>query len=254
MVAVLLEGAEGQGSRLPKVRGDVCMGVPDGLHGCLDKVAEGAGASTGLGVDVLDAGQFEELFDRWRADETGATGGRDEAGQDGAAFAAHLCGDGVRLTDDIAPVSQTHGDDAQLCKDDGTTDGSGDLLRTLDTKADMPGGVPDDDKGLEAGALASLGLLLHRHDLDDLVGEPGEEIVNDLVFLDGNGEAIDLVHALDLAILHKSAKLGDRDPILLLILPTPPSTGTPATPSAASPTPSASAGSTGWTVSTRTSG
>lgn len=54
---------------------------------------------------------------------------------------------------------------------------------------------------LEAGALSGAGLLLHRHDLHDLVLESrSEEELDYLVLLDGHGEQVDLLHALDLAL------------------------------------------------------
>ncbi len=44
--------------------------------------------------------------------------------------------------------------------------------------------VPDGDEGLEAGALAGAGLLLHRHDLKHLVLQGGtDEEVDDLALL-----------------------------------------------------------------------
>ncbi len=49
----------------------------------------------------------------------------------------------------------------------------------------MPVVVPDGDEGLEAGALAGAGLLLHGHNLENLVfqGGPDEE-VDDLALLE----------------------------------------------------------------------
>jgi hypothetical protein len=54
---------------------------------------------------------------------------------------------------------------------------------------------------LEAGALSGAGLLLHGHDLHDLVLQAGaEEVLNNLVLLDGHGEQVDLLQRLDLAL------------------------------------------------------
>ena len=88
--------------------------------------------------------------------------------------------------------------------DDGTADGSGDFLRALGAKTDVAVVVTDDDVGLEAGALTSAGLLLDGGDLHDLVLELGEEVVNDLVLLDGEREQEDLLNALDLAVLDQA--------------------------------------------------
>lgn len=54
--------------------------------------------------------------------------------------------------------------------------------------------------------------------LHDLVLELGQEEVDDLVLLDGERVQVDLLHALDLASLDKTAKLGDGLPLLLLAL------------------------------------
>lgn len=186
VVAVLLKGADSEGRGLPHVGCHVCVGVANGVEGGLDKVAQGAGASAGLGVAVLDAGKLEQLLDGGRADQAGAARSRDKARQGGAAFAADLCRDGVRLAKDVAPVAEADRDDAQLGKDDGAADGSGDLLRALHAQADVSNRVADNDECLEAGSLAGLGLLLHGHDLDDLVGQLGEKVVDDLELLDGD--------------------------------------------------------------------
>jgi hypothetical protein len=54
---------------------------------------------------------------------------------------------------------------------------------------------------LEARALSGARLLLHGHDLHDLVLERGaQEELDDLVLLDGHGEEVDLLHGLDLAL------------------------------------------------------
>jgi hypothetical protein len=73
---------------------------------------------------------------------------------------------------------------------------------------------------LEARALPGARLLLHRHDLHDLVleGRP-QEVLDDLVLLDGHGEQVDGLQVADLALLHQAAQLGHRDPLLLLGLP-----------------------------------
>lgn len=54
--------------------------------------------------------------------------------------------------------------------------------------------------------------------LHDLVLELGQEEVDDLVLLDGQGVQVDLLHALDLASLDQTAQLGDGLPLLLLAL------------------------------------
>jgi hypothetical protein len=62
--------------------------------------------------------------------------------------------------------------------------------------------------------------------LHNLILELGQEEVNNLVLLDGQGVQVDLLHALDLASLHQTAELGDGLPLLLLGLATTTSTAT----------------------------
>ena len=52
------------------------------------------------------------------------------------------------LSDLVTPVSAADGDQGHLGSDDGSTDGSGNLLGALDTQADMAVAVADADKGL----------------------------------------------------------------------------------------------------------
>jgi hypothetical protein len=125
-----------------------------------------------------------------------------------------------------APVAATDGDDAQLGDDDGGADGGGNLLGGLDAQADVALGVTNDDDGLEAGALTGTGLLLDGLDLHNLILELGQEVVDNLVLLDGQGVQVDLLHAVDLASLHKTAELGDGLPLLLVGLAAAASTAT----------------------------
>jgi hypothetical protein len=71
----------------------------------------------------------------------------------------------VGSTEVGTPVASSDGDDAELGDDDGGADSGGDFLGGLDAEADVALRVADDDDGLEAGALASTGLLLDGLDL-----------------------------------------------------------------------------------------
>ena len=122
------------------------------------------------------------------------------------------------LVQNRTPVSTADGDDRELGKDDGTTDGSGDFLGALDTEADMAVRITNDDESLEAGALTGTSLLLDGHDFHDLVLEVGKEEVDNLVLLDGKREEVDLLDRLNLAVLDETSKLGNGSPGLLLIL------------------------------------
>merc|ERR1719462_890640 len=108
-------------------------------------------------------------------------GGRDQTHPNRTALASHLARHGVGLADLVTPETPPDGEDGQLGQDDGTTDGGGNLLRALDTEADVSVVVADGDKGLETGALAGAGLLLDGHDLQNLVLQLGtQERVDDL--------------------------------------------------------------------------
>ncbi|ELK00708.1 hypothetical protein PAL_GLEAN10018686 [Pteropus alecto] len=84
-----------------------------------------------------------------------------------ATAASHLARGSVGPVDRVPPVASRHSDNGELGQDDSPTDGSGYLLGALD----MPIVVPDGDECLEPGPLASAGLLLHGHNLQNLVLE-----------------------------------------------------------------------------------
>lgn len=92
--------------------------------------------------------------------------------------------------------------------------------------------------------------------LHDLVLELGEELVDNLVLLDGERVEVDLLHALDLAGLYETAELGDGLPLLLVLVAAPASTTTSTTATAAvaatvaaTGSEAAAAGSTGSSIS-----
>jgi hypothetical protein len=119
------------------------------------------------------------------------------------------------FTKSSTPVATANGDDRELGKDDGTTDGSCNFLCTLDTETDMAIKVTDGNEGLETRALTGTGLLLNGHDLHDLIFELREEEVDDLVLLDGEREKVDFLHGLDLSIFHETTEFGYGDPKLV---------------------------------------
>lgn len=121
------------------------------------------------------------------------------------------------LADHVAPVAAADGDDGQLGGGDGALDGVGNLLAALDAEAEVAVRVADDDKGLEARALAGRRLLLDGHDLEHLVLERrAQEVVEDLGLLDGERVQVDVLEVLDLAVLHEAAELGEGLPLLAL--------------------------------------
>ena len=236
-VGVLLVRRHGELGLGPEVGGQVRVSVTNGSKGGLDKVTQGTGGTESLGVAVSDTSELEKLLGDGGSDDTGTAGGRDQTGDGGTALSGDLAGNGVGLVQDGTPVTATDGDDGQLGEDDGTTDGSGNLLGALDTETDVAVGVTNDDESLEAGTLTGTGLLLDGHDLHDLVLEGRQEVVDDLVLLDREGEEVDLLDRLDLAVLDETSELGDGSPGLLLILAsTATSTTTTAVTSAATTT------------------
>jgi len=73
----------------------------------------------------------------------------------------------VGVTDFVAPISSSDGDDVELGVDDGSLDGALDFFGTFPSETEMTVGVTDDDVGLETGSLTGLGLLLDGFDLTD---------------------------------------------------------------------------------------
>ena len=63
------------------------------------------------------------------------------------------------------PVSSPNWENAQLGYDDGSSNGSSDFFRGLDTKTDVTLRVANDDDSLESCALTGAGLLLDRFNL-----------------------------------------------------------------------------------------
>ena len=121
----------------------------------------------------------------------------------------------MRLTKVGTPVTSSYGDNGELGEDDGATDGCSDFLSALDTETDVTIEITDGNESLETGTLTGTGLLLDGHDLHNFILEFGEEVVDNLVFLDGKGEEVDLLHGLDLAILYETTELGDGSPNFL---------------------------------------
>jgi hypothetical protein len=62
--------------------------------------------------------------------------------------ACHLAWDSVRLANLVPPVASPHRDNGEFGQDDGTSDGSGYLLGTLNTQPDMTIVVPNGYKCL----------------------------------------------------------------------------------------------------------
>merc|ERR1719192_1981632 len=220
VVRELLVGRLLEDGLLPQVGGRVGVSGGHGGVGRLGEVAEGAGGAAGGGVAVVDPRHLQQLLGDGGRDDAGTAGGGDETHPDGAALAGHLAGHGVRPPDLVAPEAAPHGHDGELGEDDGAADGGGHLLGALHTQTHVAVVVTDSDESLEPSPLTGPGLLLHGHDLQHLILESGtDEHVDDLVLFDGQRVEVDLLQALDLAVLHQAAQLGHRDPLLVLLAP-----------------------------------
>lgn len=213
---LLLRGA-GEHRGGPEFGGEVGVGLGQGVVHSHGQVTTGAGVAGGGGVDVLDTGHVEQLLGDEGSHNAGPTGSGDQTDTDGPRLAGHLARHGVGFSGVEPPVATADGDQVLLGVDDTTTDGRGDFLGGLDAQPDVAITVTDSHIALEAGALTSRRLLLHGHDLHDLVPQTrtNQEIHN-LVFLDGQREKEDLLNGLDLALLYQATELGARNPLVLV--------------------------------------
>lgn len=97
--------------------------------------------------------------------------------------------------------------------------------------------VSNDNDSFESSSLAGASLLLNRFDLlcvsfldaiwmfcaaylHDFVLQLWQEPINNLILFDGKRMQVDLLHRLNLASFHESAKLGDWLPFLFVRLVT----------------------------------
>lgn len=233
-VGVLLLGGRSEVGRGPQLGGKEAGGLDQGVVHGHGQVTSGSGVTSGGGVHILNTSHGQELLGDEGSHDTGTTRSRDQTHTDGTALAGHLAGHGVGKTGVEAPVTTANGHQVHLGVDDATADGASHLLGGLEAKSDVAVAVTDSDVAFEAGALTGGGLLLDGHDLHDLVLKGGaKKMVHDLVLLDGEGEQEDLLDGSDLALLHQAAKLGDRNPLVLITLVASATAGTASTATAA---------------------
>lgn len=108
-----------------------------------------------------------------------------------ATVAGHLVRDSVGLADLVPLVVSQHRDNGEFSQDHGPMDGSGYLPEALNTQTNMSTVLFDGNKCLESGPQGSRQLLLHRHNLQNLILEGcPKERVSDLRLPDGLGEEI----------------------------------------------------------------
>jgi len=85
--------------------------------------------------------------------------------RDGTALARLLGWQRVRKTQVCTPVTSSDWQNAQLGDDDGSTDGSCDFLRCLDTQTNVSLRITNNNNGLESSSLTGTSLLLDGLDL-----------------------------------------------------------------------------------------
>mmetsp|Transcript_12386 Transcript_12386/g.19548 ORF Transcript_12386/g.19548 Transcript_12386/m.19548 type:complete len:285 (-) Transcript_12386:58-912(-) len=235
-VRVLLIRMRQNGILLPQFRCQVSVRRTKGVKDGLDKVTHGTCMTTRTRVAIVDTGHVQQLLSGGRGHQSGTARSGDQSNADGTAFSSHLTGDGVGKSGAFSPVSTSDGSDVELGGGDGSANGGGDFGTALDSKSNVSGGVSDGDEGLESSTLTGRRLLLHGHDLHDLVLKfVLQKVVNDLGLLDGDGKEKDLFDASDLSVLDETSKLGYGDPDVFV------TTGATSTSSAATAASTASA-------------
>lgn len=135
-----------------------------------------------------------------------------------------------------APIPPSYRQNTQLSNDNRSPNRRRNLLTSLDPKPHMTLTIPNNHNCLEPRTLPRPRLLLHRFDLHDLIFEFGQEEVDDLVFLDGEGVKVDFLHGFDLAGFDEPAQFGDWLPFLLFGLVAGSATSSATTTASAAPT------------------
>ena len=163
---------------------------------------------------------MEELLGGGGSDDTGTSGSRDESDSNGTALSSDLSGNGMDITDLVTPIASSDGNERELGSNEGTLDGDLNFLGDFHTESDVTILITNSDDGLESGSLTGLSLLLDGDDLHDLIREfllgSGEELIDDLGFLDGDGVSVDFLKRLDKVVLDESSELGKGSPVLVV--------------------------------------
>jgi len=162
--------------------------------------------SGGLSVAIINTSELKELLGNWSSDDTGSSWGWDQLDSNGGTLTGDLSWNGMDGTELVSPETSSDWNKLELGGNEGTLDGNLDFLGDLDSETDVTVLISDNDDSLEAGSLTGHSLLLNRDDLHDLIGDldllGGEDGLNDLSFLDGDGVGVDLLKGLDLLGLH----------------------------------------------------
>ena len=121
------------------------------------------------------------------------------------------------LTKSSTPVTSPHRDNTQLGQNDRTPNSGRNLLSTLHTQPNVSIKVTNSNERLKPRPLTSLSLFLDRHNLHHLILQLGEEEIDDLVFLDGEGEEVDFFHRFDFSIFDETSEFGDWLPFFFFV-------------------------------------
>ena len=78
MVSEFLIWRLGEHRLFPEVRGEVTIGLGNGIKSGLGKVAQGGSAAPGRSVAVVNAGHHQQLLGHRGGDDASASGGRDD--------------------------------------------------------------------------------------------------------------------------------------------------------------------------------
>jgi hypothetical protein len=202
-VSVLLEWSLDEDSILPQVRGKVTISSSKSEEHSLDVVTSGSGVANSTGVAITDTSEGKNFLSNWRGNKSSTSWGRDKSDSNRTTFTGDLGRDSVWKIRHTSPVSSSDWHDVQFSGNDGTSDGSGDLTGAFNSKTDVSIVVTDSDEGLKSCSLTSRRLLLDRHDSHDFIGKSSpKEMINDLVFLDRDGEKKDFLDGSDTSILN----------------------------------------------------
>merc|ERR1719272_1494125 len=137
---LLGEGSEGRGNRLdlgPEVGREVPVGLAQGGESSLDEVLRGSGVTGGRGVDIIDTGELEELLGDGSADNASSTGSGHKLDSDGASLSGNLARNSVDVSDLVAPIASSDGEEGELGGNEGALDGDLHFLGDLDAEADV---------------------------------------------------------------------------------------------------------------------
>lgn len=89
-VGELLEGALDELALSPEIRSQISVGLLDGEEGGLHEVTHSLGASSGLGVNVLNTGELQDLLGGTGSNDTSTSGSGHKSYRDGTALASNL--------------------------------------------------------------------------------------------------------------------------------------------------------------------